>query len=308
MFIALDLVDKTILIEISKNCRVSYESLSKKTGLSANAVKNRVTALLESGAISRFAISLSAAMNNAEYFVALVITDGTEDIDAFLKYMGENEMVGHISLLASAVGGAYFLWGQYIGSSMLSGLRKFLRHPKEVEDVELHTILWKMGKKVELANLHLRILAVLKKNPRALINEIAQETGLATKTVRRGIRELSEGDGVMFTARPDTAAGGFVNFYVRFEWNEDETTLEKVVNWLEENYSLELWDPTISATDPIIFAEFVVDDLHQAEEIARNIRCQSFVKSTTTLVSYSNQKFKYYAETMLDDMIHAAGY
>lgn len=304
----MDPVDKMILTEISKNCRVSYENLSKKTGLSANAVKNRVSALLDSGAISRFAISLDAAMINAEYFMALVITDGTEDIDEFLKYMGENEMVGHISLLASAVGGAYLLWGQYIGSSMLSDLRKFLRHPSTVQDVELHTILWRMGRKVDLANLHLRILAVLQKNPRALISEIAQEAGLAAKTVRRGIRELMEDGGVIFSARPDTAAGGLVNFYVRLELNEDETTLNEVVKWLKAEYPLELWDPTVSATDPVIFAEFVVDDLHQAEEIARHIRCQTFVNSTTTLVSYSNKKFKYYAETMLDDMIREAGY
>jgi DNA-binding Lrp family transcriptional regulator len=296
------------MIEISLNCRVSYESLSKKTGLSANAVKNRVSALLESGAISRFAISLNAAMINAEYFIALVITDGTEDIDEFLNYMGKNEMVGHISLLASAVGGAYLLWGQYIGSSMLSDLRKFLHHPSEVQDVELHTILWRIGKKVELTNLHLRILSVLQKNPRALINEVAQETGLAAKTVRRGIRELMHGEGVIFSARPDMAAGGLVNFYVRFEWDESETSVEEVVKWLRETYPLELWDPTISATAPVIFAEFVVDDLHQAEAIARHIRRKSFVKLTTTLVSYSNKKFKYFAETMLDEMIQEAGY
>jgi DNA-binding Lrp family transcriptional regulator len=296
------------MIEISHNCRVSYESLSQKTGLSANAVKNRVTALLDSGAISRFALALNAAMINAEHFMALVITDGTEDIDEFLEYMGESEMVGHISLIASAVGGAYLLWGQYIGSSMLSELRKFLHIPSEVQDVELHTILWKPEEKVELANLHLRILAVLQTNPRALINEIAQETGLAAKTIRRGIRELMEGGGVRFSARPDMAAGRFVNFYVRFEWNEDEISLNEVVTWLQETYPLELWDPTTSATVPVIFAEFVVDDLHQVEAIARQIRNRSYIKSTTTLVSYSNKKFKYYAETMLDDMIREAGY
>ncbi|MHA2160323.1 MAG: winged helix-turn-helix transcriptional regulator [Candidatus Thorarchaeota archaeon] len=304
----MDLVDKTITIEISTNCRISYESLSKKTGLSANAVKNRVAALLESGTISRFAVSLSSAMINAEFFMALVITDGTEDIDEFVTEFGEDPMVGHLSLLASAVGGAYLLWGQYIGSSMLSDLRKFLHAPSEVENVELHTILGRRGEKMNLTKMHLRILSNLRKNPRALINDIANDTGLAPKTVRRAIRELMDGRGINFSARPDMAAGNLVNFYVRFEWNEDETSLDDIVNWLQEKYPLELWDPTISATDPVIFAEFVVDDLHQAEEIARHIRCKPFVKSTTTLVSYSNQKFQYFAETMLDEMIREAGY
>jgi DNA-binding Lrp family transcriptional regulator len=296
------------MVEIATNCRISYEALSRKTGLSANAVKNRVSALLDSGTISRFAVSLNAAMFNAEFFMALVITDGTEEIDEFVGKLGVSPMVGHISLLASAGGGAYLIWGQYVGSTMLTELRAFLHASSEVREVELHTILGRYGKKVELAKLHLRILAILKKSPRALINEIAQESGLAPKTVRRAIRELMDGEGIVFSARPDMAAGKLVNFYVRFEWNENETTLEEVVRWLQDTYPVELWDPTASATDPVFFAEFVVENLHEAEAIARQIRCESFVKSTATLVSYSNQKFPYLAETMLDEMIQKAGY
>ena len=296
------------MVEIASNCRISYESLSRKTGLSANAVKNRVVALLESGTISRFAVSLTANMINAEWYLALVKTDGTEDIEEYLETMGESPMVGHISVLASADGGAYLLWGQYIGSPMLVELRSFLHAPPEVQDVELQTSVARPGKKVKLANLHLRILAILQDNPRALINDIANDTGLAPKTVRRAIRELMEGGGVVFTARPDMAAGNLVNFVVRFEWNEDEITLDELVNWFKEKYPLELWDPAASATDPIFFAEFVVENLHEAEEIARHIRSRPFIKSTTTLVSYSNKKYSYLAESMLDEMIREAGY
>lgn len=296
------------MVEVTRNCRTSYESLSLKTGLSANAIKNRVTSLLENGTISRFSIAFHAAMIDAEFFMAFVITDGTEDIDEFVKRMGENPMIGHISLLASASGGAYLVWGQYIGSSMLSELRMFLQSPPEVTDVELHTILGRFGKKMKLANLHLRILAQVQKDPRATISDIANECGLAAKTVRRAIREVSEGEGVVFSARIDMAAGKLVNFYVRFEWKEDETTLSDIVNWLREKYAVELWDPTPSTTDPILFAEFVVDNLYQVEEIARDIRNHPFVKSTTTLISYSNKKFPYLAEKKLDNVIREAGY
>jgi len=304
----LDIVDKTIMVEIASNCRISYESLSRKTGLSANAVKNRVNALLESGTISRFSISLTAAMIDAEFFLALVTTDGTEDIDEFVGRMGDHPMVGHISLLASAGGGAYLLWGQYIGSSMLTEFRKFLHSPAEVQNIEIHTIIENRGKKFELANLHLRILAILQENPRAMINDIAHDTGLSPKTVRRAIRELMDGEGIVFSARPDMAAGKIVNFFVRFEWDENEITQDKLAKWLQDTYPIELWDPTPSATDPVFFSEFVVENLHEAEAIARYIRSRSFIKSTATLVSYSNQKFSYFAETILDEMIREAGY
>jgi DNA-binding Lrp family transcriptional regulator len=45
----LDRIDRTILSELCNNCRITYESLAKKTKLSANAVKNRVHHLIESG-------------------------------------------------------------------------------------------------------------------------------------------------------------------------------------------------------------------------------------------------------------------
>ncbi len=296
------------MVEIASNCRVSYETLSQKTNLSANAVKNRVAALIDTGTISRFAISLEAAMIDASFFMALVITNGTEDIDIFVGQLGENPMVGHVSILASAGGGAYLVWGQYIGTHMLSDLRAFLHAAAEVETVELHTIIGPVGKKVEFSKLHLRILSFLKKNPRALISDIAQEAGIAAKTARRAINELMKSGGIVFSARPDMAAGKLVNFFVRFEWSENDTTMGRIVRWLKETYPVELWDPTASATDPVFFAEFVVENLHEAEAIAREIRSKSFVKSTATLVSYSNQKFPYFAETMLDEMIREAGF
>lgn len=303
----MDAIDKTIMVEICTNCRVSYESLARQTGLSSNAVKNRVTSLLESGTIHRWSVSLQPEMIGGEYFLALVTTDGTESIDAFVSNYGNHPSIGHISLLASAGGGAYFVWGEYIGSHMLLEMRSFLSEPEEVVNVELHTTLHRRGKKVELAKLHLRILSVLRRDPRVQVNDLAKELGLAPKTVRRGIKEIVEGGGIAFSARPDMATGRFVNFFVRFEYDEKAISAEEVADWLQERYPVELWDPTPSATFPVFFSEFVVENLHEAEKIAREIRDAPFVKSTSTLISYSNQKFPYIAETMLDDMIKAAG-
>jgi DNA-binding Lrp family transcriptional regulator len=304
----LDLVDKTIILQVCTNCRISYESLARVTGLSPNAVKNRVASLLDSGAISMFNISLEAAMINGEYYLAVVKTDGTEAIDEFLDRMGGHPSVGHLSLLASAGGGAYLVWGAYMGAEMLSELREFLAAPEEVTDVELHTVIGRKGRYAELANLHLRVLSVLREDPRMLISDIAKRTNLSPKTVRRAIREIVEGGGIVFSARPDMAAGHLVNFYVRFEYDERMITREEVAEWLMKEYPSELWDPTASATEPAFFAEFVADNLQEAERIARGIRSKPFVTSTATLVSYSNKKYEYYPQTMLDDLIREAGY
>ncbi|MFW9802240.1 MAG: hypothetical protein ACFFFC_06295, partial [Candidatus Thorarchaeota archaeon] len=70
-----------------------------------------------------------------------------------------------------------------------------------------------------------------------------------------------------------------------------------------EEYPIEFWDPWVSALEPIVFAEFMVEDLHDAELISKRVRELPHVKSSTTLVSYSSTKFPYLAETILREMV-----
>lgn len=311
----MDPIDKKIMFRLFANCRVSYEILSRHTGLSANAVKNRIAALIDSGTLT-YAVYLRSSMIDAEYFTAVITTDGSENVEEFVNLLGESPMIAHISLLATVQGSAYLLWGQYIGSLMLSDLRSLLRTPPEVQNIELYTIIGRhdvntvLGprrEKVQLPKLHLRILSLLRNDPRAPVNDIAQEAGLAPKTVRRAIQELLEGNAIQFTARPDMAVGRFQNFFVRFEWNENETTLDEIVDWLQKEFPLNIWDTMPISNEPLIFAEFVIGDLEEVEDIALKIRSNTFVKSTTVLIAYTNKKFPYLPQIMLDDMIREAG-
>lgn len=311
----MDPIDKKIMFKLFANCRTSYENLSRHTGLSANAVKNRVAALIDNGILT-YTVYLRPSMIDAEYFTAVITTDGSENVEEFVKLLGESPMIAHISLLATVQGGAYLLWGQYIGASMLSELRALLTTPSEVRNIELYTmigrhdvntVLGPRRKKDQIPKLHLRILSILRNDPRAPINDIAQETGLAPKTVRRAIQELLEGNAIQFTARPDMAAGRFQNFFVRLEWNENETTLPEIIEWLQKEFPLNIWDTMPIANEPTIFAEFVIGDLEEVEDIARRIRNHSFVNSTTVLIAYTNKKFPYLPQIMLEDMIREAG-
>lgn len=311
----MDPIYKKIMFKLFANCRVSYENLSRHTGLSANAVKNRVTALIDNGTLT-YTVYLRPSMIDAEYFTAVITTDGSENVEEFSKLLGESPMIAHISLLANVQGGAYLLWGQYIGATMLTELRSLLRKPPEVQNIEINTIIGRhdvytvLGprrEKVQLPKLHLRILSILRNNPRAPVNDIAKEAGLAPKTVRRAIQELLEGNAIQFTARPDMAAGRFQNFFIRFEWSEKETTLDEIVDWLQKDFPINIWDTMPIANEPTIFAEFVISNLEEVEEIARKIRSNSFVKSTTVLIAYTNKKFPYLPQLMLDDMIREAG-
>ncbi|MFW9890520.1 MAG: winged helix-turn-helix transcriptional regulator [Candidatus Thorarchaeota archaeon] len=305
----MDQHDRTIFAKLCANCRVSYETLARETGLSPNAVKNRLNNLIENGLVSQFKVILNHKMMDADTFQGVVITDGTERIEDFVDSIGESPLVGHISTVASVNGGAYLVWGQYSKIEMLSELGGFLRSLKEVEDVELHPLRRLNPSdgpvKIRFPKLHRRVLRVLVNNPQMQMSDIAQETGLSPKTVRRALREINEDGFVKFVVRPDLAAGGLVNLNIRILWDEKMCSIEDLVKWLKEEYPIEFWDPWVSALEPVVFAEFMVGDLHDAELISKRVREFPCVKSSTTLVSYSSTKFPYLAEIRLREMVEA---
>ena len=116
----MDLNDRVIITDVCSNCRVSYESLARKTGLSPTTVKNRVRNLIESGLFSQFRAILDPRLIEADSFQAIVITNGTENIEEFVNHIGASPMVGHINTMASVTGGAYLVWGMYSGTDNLS--------------------------------------------------------------------------------------------------------------------------------------------------------------------------------------------
>jgi DNA-binding Lrp family transcriptional regulator len=307
---SLDEIDMAILREMNTNCRASYRDLARKTGLSPNAARNRITRLLDEGVITRFAIKLSVAMADADGFLAFVFTDGTENVLDFVPHIGENPMVCHVSALACVSGGAYLLAGEYSGSEMLAELGAFLRGQEQVEAVELHTMLTTdlaIGRKTEFSKSQLKVLKCLIQDPRMPISDISQKTGLSPKTVRRSLRALEDNGGINFSASFDMAVGGFLDVFVRINWDEKLISLDELTQWLWKEFPVEFWAPWSSASEAVMFADFLVESLQDAERISNHIRMAPFVKSTTILVSFSAAKFPYFTELRLKEILDEAG-
>ncbi|MFX1332745.1 MAG: winged helix-turn-helix transcriptional regulator, partial [Promethearchaeota archaeon] len=202
-----------ILHEIMANCRASYRTIAKKTGLSPNAAKNRVVKIVESGAITRFVVKLRTEAAGAGCFLGFIRTDGTEGIRDFAAHIGENPMVFHVSELLCATGGAYIIAGEHPSSDMLAELESDLNDLDEVHAVEFHTMDTpdvEKGCTVQFSRVQLKVLKCLMRDPRMQIAEIAEMTGMASKTVRRALRELIDSGSVSFTASIDPPAGGIV--------------------------------------------------------------------------------------------------
>ncbi|TFG94831.1 Lrp/AsnC family transcriptional regulator [Candidatus Thorarchaeota archaeon] len=300
----MDAIDRTIIQMAYANCRISYEALARIVKLTPNAVKNRVHNLIENRVLSQFLITYAAGAIDAESFQAIVLTKGIENPDDFVEVMGANPMIGHISTIATVKGGAYLLWGEFIGTEMLHEVSTFLRNLDEVEDVDLYVVLSDQESLTgEFSNLHIKVLQVLRDNPLMQTSEIAQKTNISPKTVRRALREITEGGKVKFIGRPDLAAGSLVNIHIRIHWDEKKISLEKLLKWLNEKYPIEFWSPFASATEPMMIAEFVVKDLQEAERISSKLRQVDFIDSSTTMVAFSSAKFSYPSQIKLNELL-----
>lgn len=299
----LDSVDRRILWELDANCRISYEKLGQKLNLTANAVRKRFEKLIEDGVIVRFMVVPHNALIGANFISILVFTDGTENQSDLIQRIGEHPIVHHASPIITTEGGAYHLFGQYSGMEMLSELGQFLRGLEVVTEVKQYTVLFPKGERIELTKIQLRVLACLIDNPRMMIGEIAQCSKLSARRARRVLMQLQEDRAVRFTVRWDISAGANTSFWILIRWNQKEMTHEELVKELEIEFPEDYWTSFIAATEPIVFARFVVDNLRRAYQIIEKVKEMKFVESTQNLVCFSSSDFEWLGESLLKDMI-----
>ena len=289
--ICLDNIDKRIILELDADCRMTYQKMANKIGLSSTAIKKRVTKLLERGVIDRFITTLNYEMIDSDLLLAVVQTDGSEYQENFIEEVGNNPSVIQVSSVACGKGGLYTIFAVTSGPTGLSDFGTFIRTRRPVTNSEIHLLLYPKGKKITLTKLQLRVLKHLVDNPRISIVEVAELAGMSARRVRRIIEKLKKSEAIRFAVLWNLGIGGLNEILLRIEWDDKNSNHEKVIEWLREEYPLEFWSPFVSAAFPVIFARFVVEDLETIEKITRSVRRAPFVKSLSTLVFYSNNIF-----------------
>jgi DNA-binding Lrp family transcriptional regulator len=289
----LDSIDKRIIFALDQDCRLSYQAVADKIGLTANAAKKRIAKLVESGIIDQFLVTPSFAMLEADLVLAIVQTDGTEYQEDLIETIGSNPSVIQVSSVACGMGGLYTVFSALGGSKALLEFGSQIRKLDSVTDVDIHVLLYPKGKKVKLSKTQKTVLRYLVENTRATIVDVAKATGMTARRARRAIEDLNEGEGVEFRVLWNLGIGGLTEVLLKIAWDEKSTTASEIAQWLQDNFPDEFWSPFISAVAPIIFARFVVSEIETAETISRTIRRAPFVDSVTSLVLYSNNIFEW---------------
>jgi len=302
----LDKKDKAILRELFVNCRASYRSLAKKFGLSPNTIKNRISKMSEKGVIRKFQIWY--VNPDTIPFFGLIYTDGTENTEEFLSYIGKSPKIGYALTITTTEGGAYFIEGGCEGPEDFAELRDMLKRIDQVANVELHMYLHhRRGTRIEFTKPQLRVIRCLLQDARMRIEEISKRTGMAAKTIRRILKELEQSKAIHFACRANLSAGGMTDCFLRIEYDDKKASFDDVHSWIRGEYQAEVWWVFISSSDSVMFASLVLDNVLELEPISKRIREAPFVKSTTPLVVIADYAFEYQDDDILREMLNEAG-
>ncbi len=296
----LDELDKKIVTDLQHNCRISYQELSRKYGISANAIRRRILNMEESGVISGYSIIMSPAMTGTSLLFGLLSTDGSRDEVEMVDAIGSNK---YIMAASSYTDGVYALVAEYNSPQELQEIGTFLRTLDSVETAELHTIIGTWGTKMNLTKTHLRVLGPLLEDPRLPIVDIAQKTGLTARRVRRLIGELEENNAIRFVSLVELGAATSLPFIIRILWDEKAVTQAEIAEWLETHYPLKHRETYRSASEPVIYALLVADDITELVDTIRSIRQNKHVTSVKALISGHHKYFSSYRREKLVQMV-----
>ncbi|MHA1908795.1 MAG: winged helix-turn-helix transcriptional regulator [Candidatus Thorarchaeota archaeon] len=301
----MDSIDRGLLIDLRRNCRITLKELSERHNVTSNAIRKRIASLEKKGVIRKYLIELSRGMVNSDRAFIIAYTDKSVDDDTFAERVFEYPSVTQVHYDSF---GSCIIQAEYSGTEQLSDLSTYLRRLDSVTEVEVHTLPIPQGENKPLNNLQLRVLAPLLDNPRMKVPEIAKKSGLTARRVRRTLDDLIESRAVLFTISMTLTAtdANFVAF--RVQWDSKVISPEQVADFMREKYPNAFWNIIYSALEPIMWCDFVIEHNKTSEEIARDLRNLPSLDLRNTILVYPPKKTRSIRHLALRKMIADAGY
>ncbi len=189
----MDKTDVTLIQLLLANSRRSYSELAEKLNMSVNAVHKRIQLLIEEGVVRGFTAKLgplASDMVNVFLWGGSQLTS-LQDLPAKLATNG--------SIYWLAVGGGKYLYlGAYLQS--IHELASLVAYVKEAAGITEPTVgimatppmpqINFNHLETSLCDLDYKIIRSLQANSRKPLSEVADELGIATKTVRRRLNRM----------------------------------------------------------------------------------------------------------------------
>jgi DNA-binding Lrp family transcriptional regulator len=303
----LDTIDLDIIKSLIEDCRISYQELSKRTGITRSAVKKRLDRLVESNVIHDFVVRLSSAMSNMEYAFTILKFESTPNEENLYEELSQSPSIYQVS---KTFDGRYCVFAVYFSIDELSELTTFLWNIKDLKDIRLYPkLMVDRGGTMKFTGVHLRILRCLMKDARMSISNIARDTSLTTRKVTKALKQMRESGAVRFTIRVTENVGEKgTEVVTAVGWDTKQISLDEVMQWLKHEFRDNFIAGDPLATEPTILVEFTVNHVRDVDTLSARLRKSEFINSVDSMILYPSHRFSDSRAKKLDDYLTGAGF
>ena len=295
----MDMIDARIIGEMISDCRISYNALAEKLEMTANAIRGRVSKLLEAGVLC-FDVCLSYAQVGAQPLLVEVRMESNVTSDSIIEELGQHLLIYVVTPLPD---GHLILVADYRSPVEMANLLQFVRTRESVVDISSHSLITAQGKKGDINLDQVRVLKSLLDDPRKPITAIADDIGMTARRVRRALQKCYDEETIQFASRWNPNLGDSPAVVSKIRWNPDSFELREAVLWLHEAFPEQYWYSYLSATEPVFFSTFILDHIRDMEGIDVKLEESSRVDHADTQFVYPSRLYPRPRRVWLEEFI-----
>ena len=278
---SLDNIDLQIIRLLAKDSRTPYKDIASAVGITSNAAKERVNKMISNDVIERFAVRINPVIFGYERECILTL----RNID---KTIREQEVLNRISLLGDIIvyvkhleGTAGFVLYVRAGAEDKIATLSDLLKPVSVESIFVSYRPITM----RIHSSDFEIIKCLLSNPRMSIDDIAKESSLSSKTVKRRLEMMGDSHIVEFSILTNLSATqltGYVEFAALI--SIDINYYQKIVERLYEEMEEYLFYIPNSYQKEFIFAVFFCANISTVNSILRRLESYDGVEEVRDFI------------------------
>jgi len=185
----MDEIDLQILMQLFSNSRMTYRELSEKLSLSVSAIHKRVNSLMDTGIITAFVARPSL---HALKYIYLFIEgqSSAKSLDIICDQLGEHD---NVSAAGYAAGNRLYIICHLRDITDLQELSVFVTKTGQMENPRIGIINFQYQLTPEpLTTMDYKIIKTLRRDARKPVVDIADETGLSAKTIKKRIDRMTK--------------------------------------------------------------------------------------------------------------------
>ena len=296
----LDNIDLHIIRLLARYSRTSYSNIASSVGITSNAAKERINKMVSNGVIQRFVVLINPVIFGYEKECILII----RHIDKTTKeqdILNKVNLLGDVFAYAKQLGGAsIFVVPVRTGAQDKIGILTDLLKPASVES----TFVSYRPIAMQIRTLDFKIMKCLLSDPRMLVEDIAKESSMSTKTVARRLEKMRENHILEFSILRNVSSieiTGYVEFAVII--NVDISYHQNIVERIHQEMQEHLVRVPTSYQREVIFAVFFCANISIVDLIFQKLNSYHGVNRIDLFITTSLTYYQEWLKREIDKRI-----